>query len=124
MLEFIIGYSMAQQSQARMSSLARSMEAAQGGRSSERVEQIDAKVENLGLIIKALWSLLEDQGMTADQLMDRIEQIQAEIEADMTDDIPNAVPCPSCQSMVSRGMPKCQICGAEVPNNQPHPLDI
>lgn len=124
MLEFIVGYSMGTKGQARAASLARSMESAQSGRNNDRIEQLNGKVENLSVIVRALWSLLEEQGVTADQLMDRIESIHAEIERERNDGIPEAVPCHKCDSMVARGLAKCQICGEQVRDNLPDPLAI
>ncbi len=124
MLEFIVGYSMGTKGQARAASLARSMESAQSGGHADRIEQLNGKVENLGVIVRALWSLLEEQGMTAEQLMDRIEKIHAEIQHEKNDGIPDAVRCDNCDSMVARGLNNCQICGAQVRDNLPDPLAI
>ena len=124
MLEFIAGYSTGTRGQARAASLARSMEASQSGRHTDRVEQVNGKVENFGVIVRAMWSLLEEQGLTSDQLMDRIEEIHAEMERERNDGIPEAVRCTNCDSMVARGLSNCQICGEQVPDNQPDPLAI
>lgn len=124
MLEFVIGYSVASKGQARASSLARSMEVAQGNNQSSRIEKVNEKVDNLGVIIKAMWSLLEEQGMTADQLMDRIEQIQAEDIKAAADGVPKAARCRSCDSMVAIGLAKCQICGAQMETRDRDPLDL
>lgn len=124
MLEFIVGYSMGTKGQARAASLAHSMESVQSGRNTDRIEQLSGKVENLSVIVRALWSLLEEQGMTGEQLMDRIEKIHAEIEHEKNDGIPEAVRCDNCDSMVARGLPNCQICGERVPENEPDPLAI
>ncbi len=124
MLEFIVGYSMGTKGQARAASLARSMESAQSGRHTDRIGQLNSKVENLSVIVRALWSLLEDQGVTADQLMDRIEKIHGEIEHEKNDGIPEAVRCDNCDSMVARGLSNCQICGERVRDNLPDPLAI
>lgn len=124
MIEFIAGYSMGTKGQSRAASLARSMESSQAGRHTERVEQVNGKVENLGVIVRAMWSLLEEQGMTSDQLMDRIEEIHAEMERERNDGVPEAVRCTNCDSMVARGLNNCQICGEQVRNNQPDPLAI
>jgi hypothetical protein len=123
MLEFVIGYSAGTQGQARAASMARSMEAAQGSKHSERVEQVNEKVENLGLIIRAMWSLLEDNGYTGEQLMDRIEKIQAQERAELLDGVPAATRCANCNSMVANGLPNCQYCGSAMPKGDRHPLD-
>ena len=122
MLEFIVGYSMCERASARASSLARSMEVAQSSMRTDRLEQLNEKIDNVGVIIKAMWELLEEQGMTADQLMDKIEAIQAKERAEAEDGIPNATRCTSCDSMVAFGLPKCQYCGAVMPTDAQHPL--
>jgi rubrerythrin len=124
MLEFIAGYSAGTKGQARAASLARSMEASQSGRHTDRLEHLNGKVENLGVIVRAMWSLLQEQGMTSEQLMDRIEEIHAEMERERNDGIPEAVRCTNCDSMVARGLSNCQICGEQVRDNQPDPLAI
>ncbi len=37
------------------------MESAQSGRHNDRIEQLNGKVENLSVIVRAIWSLLEEQ---------------------------------------------------------------
>ncbi len=122
MLEFIVGYSMGERASARASSLERSMEIAQSNMRTDRMEQLNEKIDNVGVILRAMWELLEEQGMTADALMDKIEAIQEQERIEREDGVPNATRCTSCDSMVAHGLPKCQYCGAVMPTMDQHPL--
>lgn len=124
MLEFVLGYHMGARGQARAASLAKGMESIQHTSSASRIEQVNEKVENIGVILKAMWSLLEEQGYSAEDLMDRIEEIEKRIHEEMNDGVPDAKPCRECGAMVARGLPRCQHCGAEARDNEAHPLDI
>ena len=70
-----------------------------------------------------MWELLEEQGMTADQLMEKLEAI------DLGDGSADgqvrqlAADCRSCGSKVAAGLSKCQFCGADVRREDDHPMD-
>jgi hypothetical protein len=98
------------------------MEATQGSKHTERVEQVNEKVDNLGVIIKAMWSLLEENGYTAEQLLDRIEEIELQRKTEAEDGIPAASRCRKCDSMVAKGLPNCQYCGEPMAGVGRHPL--
>ena len=100
------------------------MEVSQSSRHSERVEQVNEKVENIGVILRAMWSLLEETGLSADQLMDRIEEIEKQRHEEANDGVPNATKCRSCDSMVAFGLPSCQYCGARMEgHHELNPID-
>ena len=69
-----------------------------------------------------MWSLLEEKGYTADQLMDRIEEIEQQLKAEAEDGIPAATRCRKCESMVAHGLPNCQYCGEPMTEADRHPL--
>ena len=110
----IAGYVMGQRSAARaagMSVVANHMLAS--GNSPEALEELDARVDRLLLVLEAMWSMLKEQGLTDEQLAARIAEIDSsDGVADGRRVIP-AVTCRSCGSKVMGGLPRCQICGTD-----------
>jgi hypothetical protein len=122
-LDFYLGYAMAQQSATRAASLARSAAAADGTRHSNRIEDLNERVDRLGMILRATLALLEEQGITPERLRAKIEELDLQ---DGTDDgqlREGVVDCPSCESKVAPGLRKCQFCGTEVRAEEGHPID-
>lgn len=122
MLEFVLGYTTGQRSASRAASLARSAAAADGTIHANQIEDVNERLDKLALIIRALWALLEEQGMTADQLVAKIEEVDmrdgkldGQVRQQPTD-------CRSCQSKVAPGLATCQFCGARVRFDGGHPL--
>ncbi len=122
MLEFFLGYSMGERSATRNASLARSAAVAGGTLHTNRIEDLNERIDKLLMIVRAMWALLEAQGMTADQLKAKIEEI------DLLDGVADGqvrsqvVECPSCQSKVAPGLRNCQLCGTQVRSDTGHPL--
>ena len=110
----IAGYVMGQRSAARaagMSVVANHMLGS--GSSVEALEELDARVDRLLLVLEAMWSMLKEQGLTDEQLAARIAEIDSsDGVADGRRVIP-AVTCRSCGSRVMGGLPRCQICGTD-----------
>jgi hypothetical protein len=124
MLPFVIGYSAGSRTASRAASLARSISGADGAHHTNRIEDLNERIDAMALIIRGMWSLLEDNGYTADQLLDKIEEIDL---ADGTADgqvTVAPVDCRSCGSKVAPGLDKCQFCGTRVAGaSEPeHPL--
>jgi hypothetical protein len=123
MLEFILGYSAGSATASRAASLARSAAAADGVLHTNRLEDANERIDELAIIIRALWALMEEQGMTAEQLTAKIEEI------DLADGVADGkmtqrpTQCPSCQAKVAVGLTNCQYCGASVTGSGDHPLD-
>ena len=86
------------------------------------LRDVNARVDRLRLVVDALWSLLEDNGYTAEQLKDRIEQI------DSSDGVvdgrrrPNVRECPECGTKVPSDLAACQFCGTVVAGQKADPL--
>jgi hypothetical protein len=123
MLPFVIGYSSGSRTASRAASLARSIAAADGTHHTNRIEDLNERIDAMALIIRGMWSLLEESGYTADQLLDKMEEIDL---ADGTADgqvTPRPIDCRSCGSKVAPGLDKCQFCGTPVAGGDPpHPL--
>ena len=122
MLEFFLGYSMGEKSATRTASLARSAAVADGTRHTNRIEDLDERIDRLVMILRAMWALMEEQGMTSEQLMAKIEEIDLQdglADGQVRDQL---VECPSCQSKVAPALRACQLCGTEVRPDTGHPL--
>lgn len=121
MLEFVLGYSAGSATASRAASLARDAAVADGTRHSNRIEDLNERIDELALILRAMWALLEDGGVSNEQLIAKIEEL------DLKDGVADGrvrrepVDCPSCDSKIPAGLTKCQYCGGEVAVDD-HPL--
>jgi hypothetical protein len=89
-----------------------------------RLEDANERIDELAIIIRGMWALMEEQGVTPEQLMAKIEEI--DLEDGIADGKITQRPtsCPSCDAKVAAGLSSCQYCGASVsPTNESHPLD-
>lgn len=95
---------------------------ADGTRHTNRIEDLDERLDRLVMIMRAMWALMEEQGMTPEQLMAKIENI--DLEDGLVDGQVRPAPaeCPSCQSKVAPGLRACQLCGTEVRPDTGHAL--
>ena len=122
MLEFVLGYSMGQKTAARASALSRTASAIDGTGATRRIEDLDERIDKLAMIVRAMWALLEGQGLTPDQLIAKLEEIDL-LDGTVDDQVrPGVVDCPSCHSKVAIGLKACQFCGTEVRTETSHPL--
>lgn len=118
MLDFVIGYAAGSRTAARAAAMARSSAVAEVSNHTNRVEDLNERINSLAMIVRAMWALLEEQGLTQEQLVAKLDELDL---LDGTDDGQMrraALDCPSCDSKVAAGLTKCQFCGAEV-----QPLD-
>ena len=123
MLEFVLGYSAGSQTASRAAALARSAAVADASHHSNRVEDLNERIDRLTMIVKAMWMILEQDGHTPEELLAKLEEID---HGDgVADGRVTAIPvdCPSCDSKVAPGLPRCQFCGAVVRTEDDHPLD-
>lgn len=124
MLEFVIGYSAGSATASRAASLARSAAVGDATIQTNRIEDLNERIDSMALILRAMWSLMEENGVTTEQLIEKIEELD---RLDGTEDGAMArrtpIDCPSCDSKVAPGLSSCQFCGAEVPTpDDDHPL--
>ncbi|HXV71024.1 MAG TPA: hypothetical protein VEB69_06425 [Acidimicrobiia bacterium] len=122
MLEFVLGYSAGSKTAGRAASLARSAAVGDATIHTNRIEDINERIDMMAMLVRGMWALLEEQGFTAEQLMAKLEELD---QADGTPDgrIKSApVPCSSCDSLVPAGMAKCQYCGETVREVDDHPM--
>jgi hypothetical protein len=123
MFPFAMGYTSGQRSAARAASLARDAAVSDGTRHTNRLEELEDRIDRLALVVRAMWALLEDGGVTPEQLAAKIEQL------DLEDGVADgrgrrmATDCPSCGSKVPAELARCQYCGAGMSGRSDHPLN-
>ncbi len=87
------------------------------GPSRAELDVLEQRVGRLVLLCEALWTILKEKhGMTDEELMARIEEIDAR------DGVRDGQParkearlCPRCNRVLTKSSPICLYCGQEVP---------
>lgn len=119
-LSFLSGYVLGQHGtqSARLAILSGSG----SGPSVEDLLDVHDRVDRLVLVVEAMWSLLEEGGYAADQLKDRIAEIDnADGQADGKRTA-QVAQCRACGSKVAAGLVACQFCGTRVAGEPPNPI--
>lgn len=124
MLEFVLGVTAGTRAgTGRSASLARSAAVGEATIHTNRIEDLNERIDSMALILRAMWSLMEENGVTTEQLVDKMEELD---RLDGTEDGAIArrapVDCPSCDSKVAPGLASCQFCGADILVEDDHPL--
>ena len=121
-LPFMVGYVLGEHG--RQSARLAAQAGTRSGPSSEDFFGVEDRVDRLTLIVAAMWSLLEEQGLREEQLHDRIRVLD---EADGIPDgkmTPQPSTCGRCGAKVGAGLTACQFCGTAVAApDQPTPFD-
>jgi hypothetical protein len=122
-LPFLAGYMISEHGRrSAMIAGAADANAVAAGAQKNDVYKLHDRVERLTLVVAAMWSMLEDQGMTEAQLMERIREIDA---ADGTPDgkITHApVDCTGCGAKVPAELAACQFCGVAIEGGGSNPF--
>lgn len=83
---------------------------ARSASSDARYVRVD--LQRLELIVQAMWELMKERGLTDDDLLAKIAQLDlADGQADGKAGTKGAVPCPSCARPNSRRRDFCMYCG-------------
>ncbi len=121
-LRFLAGYVLADHG--KQSARLAAQAGGRPGATSEDIYELEDRIDRLVLVVAAMWSLLEETGLTAEQLQDRIRTMD---ESDGVADgkmTPRPTVCRSCGAKVSPGLTACQFCEAPVDAKaQPGPFD-
>ena len=121
-LSFLAGYVLGEHG--RQSARLASQAGSRSGASSVDLFDVEDRVDRLTLIVAAMWSLLEEQGLSEKQLHERIRALD---EADGVSDgkmTPRPTVCGQCGAKVGAGLTACQFCGTAVAATaQPGPFD-
>lgn len=122
MLDFVLGYTAGQHSASRAASLARSAAVGDATINTNRIEDVNERVDRLAMIVRAMWALLEESGHKPEDLVAKLEELDladGELDGQIRE---QAVDCPSCDSKVAPGLRNCQFCGARVRTDDGNPL--
>ena len=79
------------------------------------VAEVEARLDRTLLVCEAMWTLLRDKlGVTNDELIDRITEV--DLSDGQLDGKVRKTPvsCPKCGRTISRKFPKCMYCGQAV----------
>ncbi|MFV1959319.1 MAG: hypothetical protein ACC662_07885 [Planctomycetota bacterium] len=86
----------------------------QAQRATTSVTELEARLDRLALLTEALWTLLRERvGMTDEELLDRVREV------DLSDGVLDgkvrhgSAPCPQCGRMLSHRHLRCIYCGAQ-----------
>lgn len=120
MFPFIGGYVLGSRSLGKkLSAMSASEASAVSSRQRNDVFDLNDRIDRLTLVVGAMWSLLEENGYTGDDLIARMEQLDAGDGAVDGKVSPSAAPCPECGAMVATGQPICQFCGHTTSGTDP-----
>lgn len=109
-LDFIAGYVLGQRQAARASGMASSA-ASFAASPTAKLQALNDRINRLMLVVEGMWSLLEEGGLSAEQLMERIEQLDAGDGKIDGRAAKSAGRCEECGAMLGRGLANCQFCG-------------
>ncbi len=120
-LTFLTGYVLGQHGaqSARVASQAARRSAAYGR---GELFDVNERIDRLLLVVDAMWSLLEDNGYTEDQLVDRIRDLDASdgnVDGRLR---PQGRTCGGCGTKVPASLAACQFCGEDVPGKDDDPF--
>lgn len=77
--------------------------------------ELDGRLERLAMTCEALWTILRDKlGVTDEELLDRITQLDLS-DGKLDGKVKRtAVSCPKCGRTIARRFPTCMYCGQAV----------
>jgi hypothetical protein len=82
--------------------------------------QIEERMDRLALICRAMLELLEERtGLTDEDLVKKIAEVDSRDGKADGRMIPMAKPCPSCESMISPRFNRCLFCGHKDTSGDP-----
>jgi hypothetical protein len=111
-MNFIAGYVLGQRGAARAAGMASSASAFAASPTA-KIQALDDRIDRLVLVVESMWSLLEENGYTVEQLMERIESIDGSDGTVDGQGPRSAGRCRECGAMLGRGLAICQFCGTE-----------
>ena len=109
-LNFIAGYVLGQRGAGRAAGMASSA-ATFAASPTAKIQALDDRIDRLMLVVESMWSLLEESGYTAEQLMERIRTLDGSDGAVDGRAAKSYGRCRECGAVLGRGLPNCQFCG-------------
>lgn len=109
-LNFIAGYVMGARGAGRAAGMA-SAASTFAASPTAKIQALDDRIDRLMLVVEGMWSLLEENGYTADQLVERIEALDASDGQVDGQSARSSGRCQQCLAVLGRGLSNCQFCG-------------
>jgi hypothetical protein len=81
------------------------------GSPTAKIHALDDRIDRLMLVVEGMWSLLEESGYTAEQLMERVKELDGSDGEIDGQGAKSAGRCDECGAMLGRGLANCQFCG-------------
>lgn len=111
-----MGYRASQRMASRIAKIGVDPEAANRAlRTGAEIDQLGARLEELTLMVEAMWIMLERAGYSREELENEIRALDAadgEIDGRQS---PTGAKCTSCGAMVEAGRSSCTFCGQAMP---------
>ncbi len=115
-----MGYHASQRMAARIAKLGVDPDAANRAlRTGAEIDQLGARLEELTLMVEAMWNLLERAGHSREELENEIRALDAADRAIDGRQSPAGTKCASCGAMVEAGRGACTFCGNAMPSADP-----
>ncbi len=103
----------------KISALAATDAIAISSRQRNDVYELHDRIDRLTLVVGAMWSLLEEHGYSGDDLIARMQELDAG-DGDPDGRVsPGSAPCVQCGAMVAGDQASCQFCGMVNPHTDP-----
>lgn len=109
-LNFIAGYVLGTRGAGRAAGMATSA-ASFAASPTAKIQALDDRIDRLMLVVEGMWSLLEESGYTPEQLVERIEALDAGDGQLDGHSARSSGRCKQCRAVLGRGLSNCQFCG-------------
>jgi len=80
------------------------------------IKIVEDKVDSLALICQAMWELLEERGLSSEELAKKIEEIDLR-DGEISGKISTVSHCPDCKRKLGKKLNQCFWCGSKIPEN-------
>ncbi|MDH3539519.1 MAG: hypothetical protein OEP52_05965 [Acidimicrobiia bacterium] len=118
-MDFITGYVLGSRMLGKKIGMTASAASFSTGSASGDLHDVHERIDRVLMVIEAMWSLLEESGYTREQLVARIEELDAADGRADGRSTPPAQPCPQCGAAINAGAAICQFCGYGNPDIHP-----
>ena len=112
--DFVAGYVLGARQGGKAAGLAASAASFSSSSATARTEDLVARVDRLTLVVQAMWSMLEEDGRTEEELLERINALDLEDGNEDGVRVPPPRVCENCNAKVAAALSTCQFCGSDM----------